>query len=74
MSNCKGNTGISTGDRVKIRINGNAVTGKARTLIVASSGSTAFDSCLVAALDQVSFPQSVSGTPTCSQEYALKVP
>lgn len=74
MTQCKGSTGISTGDRVKIRLTGSAVTGKARTLVVSSSGSVAFDNCLVAALESVPFPRTVSGVPTCSQDYPLKVP
>lgn len=74
MNNCKGSTGISTGDRVRIRINGSAVTGVARTIVVSSSGSTAFDKCLVTTLELLPFPKNVSGTQSCTQEFAFKVP
>ena len=74
LSNCKGTTGISTGDRIKVRIDANAGTGAVKTSVVSSSGSAAFDKCVVSTLELMPFPKNISGPQNCGQEYALKVP
>lgn len=74
MKSCKGGkSGITTGDRVWVRLVGNGVLRKVASSVVRSSGSSVFDDCLVAGFNRQSFPQ-VDGTPSCNWQFPLTVP
>lgn len=74
LAKCKGNnSGITSGDRLRVQLAGNGMSGKVTSSIVSSSGSVIFDECVRKALDKQTFPD-VSGVQICRREFPLKVP
>ena len=69
---CIRSTGVTTGDRLKLQLAGNAG-GKLEVKTLESSGSREFDGCLAAALSQRRLPADASPT-RCQKALPYRVP